>query len=169
MAEEEIREACLRLLAVRPRSRTELAQRLRRKGYESAQVNPVLDRLAEVELIDDAVFANAWVQSRHSFSGKGRRALAAELRLKGVEDSIAAAALEQVDASSEEQRARALVRKRLRCLPTSGSAGDATASVRKLAALLARRGYSQELAFRVVREELAAAGVDVEEPFSPGP
>ena len=65
-----MREACLQLLAVRPRSRAELGQRLRRKGYETAQIEPVLDRLTQVELIDDAAFAQTWVQSRHMYSGK---------------------------------------------------------------------------------------------------
>jgi len=45
VAEEEVREACLQLLAVRPRSRAELAQRLQRKGYQSVEIEPVLDRL----------------------------------------------------------------------------------------------------------------------------
>jgi len=74
VAEEEVREACLQLLAVRPRCRAELAQRLQRKGYQSVEIEPVLDRLTEVELIDDASFAQAWVHSRHSYSGKGRGA-----------------------------------------------------------------------------------------------
>lgn len=170
MAEEEVREACLQLLAVRPRSRAELAQRLQRKGYQSVEIEPVLDRLTEVELIDDASFAQAWVHSRHSYSGKGRRALAAELRLKGVEESVAAAALAQVDDASEERRARELVRKRLRTLPTPpAEEGPQAATVRKLAAMLARRGYGQELAFRVVRDELVAAEVDVASQVFGGP
>ncbi|MGZ6800864.1 MAG: regulatory protein RecX, partial [Mycobacteriaceae bacterium] len=96
--------------------------------------------------------------------GKGRRALAAELRLKGVEESVAVAALAQVDDASEEQRARELVHKRVRTMVVSEADGKpAVATIRKLAGMLARRGYSQEMAFRVVREELAALGADVEE------
>ena len=166
MADHEVREACLQLLSVRPRSRTELAQRLQRKGFEPAQIEPVLDRLTDVQLIDDASFANDWVQSRHTHSGKGRRALAGELRLKGVEESVAAAALAQVDDGSEEQRARELVHKRVRTMVVSEADGKpAVATIRKLAGMLARRGYSQEMAFRVVREELADLGADVEEHF----
>lgn len=169
MAEHEAHEACLQLLAVRPRSRAELAQRLLRKGFSPEQIEPVLDRLAEVELIDDVAFANSWVQSRHAYSGKGRRALAAELRLKGVEDAVAAQALSQVDDASEEQRARELVRKRARTMVLSSEGSASVATIRKLAGMLARRGYPQQLAFRVVREELADLGADVEEQLSSGP
>lgn len=170
MADEEVREACLQLLAVRQRSRAELTQRLRRKGFDSAHIEPVLDRLTEVQLIDDVAFARTWVQSRHSYSGKGRRALAAELRAKGVERSIAVAALEQVDDASEERRAHELVGKRLRTMAMSG-AGDRSpdANLRKLAAMLARRGYPQEVAWRVIREELAALDADVQEQLITGP
>jgi len=160
MPEDEVREACLQLLAVRPRSRAELGQRLRRKGYEPAQIEPVLDRLTQVELIDDAAFAQTWVQSRHTYSGKGRRALAAELRLKGVDDAIAAAALAYVNDESEEQRARELVRKRMRTMTVGPGAHDDAVNLRKLVAMLARRGYRQEMALRVVREEIAHWDVD---------
>ena len=162
MVEDEVREACLQLLAVRQRSRAELAQRLSRKGFELVHVEPVLDRLTEVELIDDAAFARTWVQSRHTYSGKGRRALAAELRLKGVDDSVAAAALSQVDDASEEGRARQLVLKRLRTMPSGAVALGAAATMRKLVAMLARRGYPQEMAVRVVRAELAERSGGVE-------
>jgi len=163
MAEDEVQEACLQLLSVRPRSRAELSQRLRRKGYEAVQIEPVLDRLNQVELIDDAAFARAWVQARHTYSGKGRRALAAELRLKGVAEPIASAALAQVDDASEEGRGRELVRKRLRSMVGAVPGPDVPATVRKLVAMLARRGYPPEMALRVVREELAVRGDDTEE------
>ena len=170
MVEDEVREACLQLLAVRQRSRAELAQRLSRKGFEFTQVEPVLDRLAEVELIDDAAFARTWVQSRHRYSGKGKRALAAELKLKGVDDSVAAEALAEVDAASEEERARELVLKRLRTMPAGAMAvGSAAATVRKLVAMLARRGYPQDLAVRVVRATLAERGTGTETDQHPLP
>lgn len=158
MAEDAIREACLQLLSVRPRSRAELARRLQRKGFDFADVEPVLDRLTEVELVDDAAFARTWVRSRHTHSGRGRRALAAELRLKGVAPAVVDAALAQVDDAAEEERARALVRKRVRALTGHpGAHPDASVLARKLVAMLARRGYGQELALRVVRAELGSA------------
>ena len=161
-AEGAAREACLRLLTNRPRSRHELGQRLREKGHEPEVVERVLDRLEQVELVDDGAFAQAWVHSRHTYSGRGRRALAVELRTKGVADHHATAALAQVDDRAEAERARELVHRKLRSLTVPADTRERAAVVRKLVGVLARRGYAQGLAFTVVRDELAAAGTDTD-------
>lgn len=153
---QQAKEICLRLLTVRPRTRVELAQALARKGIEDEVVEQVLSRFDEVGLVDDAAFADVWVRSRHNFQGLSRRALAMELRRKGVADESAAEALATVDTEAEEERARQLVRKRLRAL---GSADEA-AKIRKLVGMLARKGYSQGLAYRVVKEELRTSLLD---------
>jgi regulatory protein len=152
------RDLCLRMLAARPRTRAELHTGLLRKGIEGEVADEVLGRLDEVGLIDDAAFAEMWVHSRHTYQGLGRRALAAELRRKGVADPVAAQAVAAVDLESEEERARQLVRKRLRAMTTT----DEVAKVRRLVGMLARKGYSQGLAFQVVRDELRAAGAETE-------
>ncbi|PXX54625.1 regulatory protein [Nocardia tenerifensis] len=154
---EQAKEACLRLLAVRARSRAELAQRLAAKGYTEEITERALDRLTEVGLIDDAAFAEQWVHSRHTFSGKGKQALAQELRRKGVAQSDAAPALEAISSDDEESRARELVRRKLRSLP---SGLDRDKAIRRLVGMLARRGYNQSIAFTVVKSELAQAQFD---------
>jgi regulatory protein len=141
---------------VRPRTRVELAQALARKGIEEDVAEQVLSRLDEVGLIDDTAFAEVWVQSRHNFQGLSRRALAVELRRKGVADESAAEALATVDADAEEDRARQLVRKRLRALANA----DEPTKIRKLVGMLARKGYAQGLAYRVVKEELRTSLLD---------
>jgi regulatory protein len=161
-AEGVAREACLRLLACRPRSRHELAQRLEDKGVEPEVAERVLNRMEQVELVDDAAFARAWVHSRHTYSGRGRRALAMELRTKGVADHHADAALAQVDDEAEAERARELVRRKLGRLTVPPEGRERAVVVRRLVGVLARRGYGQGLAFSVVRDELAAAGTDLD-------
>ncbi|WP_280302171.1 recombination regulator RecX [Nocardia abscessus] len=153
---EQAKEACLRLLAVRARSRAELAQRLAAKGYSAEVSERALERLADVGLIDDAAFAEQWVHSRHTFSGKGKQALAQELRRKGVTQSDAASALDAITADDEEERAGELVRRKLRSLPRDL---DREKAIRRLVGMLARRGYSQATAYRVVKAELADQGV----------
>jgi regulatory protein len=153
---QQAKDICLRLLTARPRTRVELAQALARKGVEEDVASTVLDRLDEVGLIDDAAFAEVWVRSRHNFQGLSRRALAMELRRKGVADESAEEALATVDSDAEEERARALVRKRLRSL---GNA-DETAKIRKLVGMLARKGYAEGLAYRVVKDELRTSLLD---------
>ncbi|KIA60303.1 recombination regulator RecX [Nocardia vulneris] len=154
---EQAKEACLRLLAVRARSRAELAQRLAAKGYTADVTDRALDRLTEVGLIDDAAFAEQWVHSRHTFSGKGKQALAQELRRKGVDPADAAPALDAITDDDEESRARDLVRRKLRTLPTTL---DREKALRRLVGMLARRGYNQSTAFAVVKSELAEASFD---------
>ncbi|MEU1980259.1 recombination regulator RecX [Nocardia sp. NPDC019395] len=163
---EQAKEACLRLLAVRARSRAELAQRLSAKGFAPDVADQVLDRLAEVGLIDDAEFARQWVRQRHRISGKGRRALAQELRRKGVESEEAAAALEDVTDDDEYDRAADLVRRKLRTLPANL---DREKAMRRLVGMLARRGYGHSVAYSVVKAEwdtsVAASGI--EDPDAP--
>lgn len=153
---QHAKDICLRLLTARPRTRVELAQALARKGVEEDVASKVLARLDEVGLIDDAAFADVWVRSRHNLQGLSRRALAMELRRKGVADESAEEALASVDADAEEDRARQLVRKRMRAL---GDADEPT-KIRKLVGMLARKGYAEGLAYRVVKDELRTSLLD---------
>jgi regulatory protein len=151
--EEQARALCLRLLTARARTRAELAGQLTRRGYPDDVRERVLDRLAAVGLVDDAGFAQQWVQSRRARAGKSRRALAAELHTKGVDHDVITAVLGGIDAAAEWDRAEQLVRAKLR---RETLAGDDTRVVRRLVGMLARRGYSQNLAAEVVLAELAA-------------
>ncbi|MCW2725323.1 MAG: Regulatory protein RecX [Frankiales bacterium] len=154
--ESVARQICLQQLEFAPRTRAELAAVLARKGVSEEAAETVLSRFAEVGLIDDALFAQMWVASRHNGRGLAGRALSQELRRKGVEDEVAAAAVGTLDPEQERATARALVDRKLRT--TRGLPVDAR--VRRLAGLLARKGYSAGLAFAVVREALAAEGED---------
>lgn len=162
------RAICLRLLADRARTRQELAQALRRKGIPDDAAGAVLERFRDVGLINDDAFAEQWVRSRHTNRGLGRRALAVELRRKGVADDVATAALNGVDAAAEEVRARELVVCKLRGLRTDTDEHRAAAS-RRLVGMLARKGYGGGIAYRVVREALAAHGAELDELTSEPP
>src|SRR4029077_13886514 len=111
--EEQARSLCLGLLTARARTRSELEGQLAKRGYADDVSERVLDRLAQVGLIDDADFAEQWVRSRRVNAGKGKRALAAELRTKGVDDEVITTTLTGIDAGAERERAEHLVRDRL--------------------------------------------------------
>jgi regulatory protein len=143
---------CLRLLTARARTRAELLGQLAKRGYPDDVSARVLDRLAGVGLVDDAEFAQQWVASRRGKAGKSRRALAAELHTKGVDNEVISTALAGIDAAAERDRAGELVRAKLRRETLS----DETKVSRRLVGMLARRGYSQNLACEVVLSELAA-------------
>jgi regulatory protein len=152
--ESVARALCLRLLSAQPRTRAELAAALAKRDVPEEAAEAVLARFGEAGLIDDVAFARAWVETRHRGRGLARRALAQELRNRGVDAGIAAAALGQVDGDSEEAAARALVERKLaatRGLPTP-------TRLRRLAGMLGRKGYPQGLALRVIRDALAAEG-----------
>ncbi|MCX2932215.1 recombination regulator RecX [Mycobacterium sp. CVI_P3] len=152
--EEQAHALCLRLLTARSRTRSELAGQLAKRGYPDGVTATVLNRLVAVGLIDDADFAEQWVRSRRARAGKGKRALAAELRTKGVDDDVIAAALDGIDAGAERQRAEQLVEQKLRREALADA--DDTKVMRRLVGMLARRGYGQSMAVAVVSEGLAA-------------
>ena len=145
---------CLRLLTARARTRAELAGQLTKRGYPDEVSSRVLDRLAQVGLVDDADFAEQWVRSRRVNAGKGRRALAAELRTKGVPGEVITAALAGIDAGAERERAEQLVRDKLRRERLNED--DEAKVMRRLVGMLARRGYGQSMAVEVVSTELAS-------------
>jgi regulatory protein len=153
------RKILLDTLTGQARSRHELEAKLAKKGVPEDLADRLLDRFEEVGLVDDAAFARAWVQSRQSGKGLARRALAQELRRKGIDDEDAKAALAEVDPDDEMTEARRLVRRKLRTV----SRLDRATAVRRLAGMLARKGYPAAVCYQVVREELEAAGQDTED------
>ncbi|MFI9720194.1 recombination regulator RecX [Streptomyces sp. NPDC052396] len=156
--EEQARAICLRLLTGSPRTRRQLAQALARRGIPEEAAQEVLSRFEDVGLIDDAAFAGAWVESRHHGRGLARRALARELRTKGVDSAVIEEAVGQLDSEQEERTARELAERKLRA--TRGL--EREKRIRRLVGMLARKGYGEGLAIRVVREALAAEGEDEE-------
>ncbi|PPA56310.1 regulatory protein RecX [Micromonospora chalcea] len=155
---ELAREICLRQLAVRPRTRAELAGALARRGISEEIAEQVLDRYDEVGIVDDAAFARAWVSSRHNGRGLARRALANELRQRGVDGEVAGAALDDLDEETEAETARALVDRKLR-----STRGEPDAVFRRLVGMLARKGYPAGVAIRAVKDALAAQSAEAAE------
>ncbi len=159
------RKILLDQLTGQARSRSQLADKLAAKGVADDVAERLLTRFEEVGLVDDGAFARSWVQSRQSGKGLARRALAQELRRKGIDDEVARQALDEVDPDAEIEAARALVRRKLR----SVARVDHATAVRRLGGMLARKGYPPGTAFRVVREELDAAGAGGDEVFGDEP
>jgi regulatory protein len=148
------RQVCLRLLTVAPRTRAQLADAMRRRGVSEDVSDAILDRFTDAGLIDDAAFAKAWVESRHYARGLSRRSLSAELRRRGVDGDDITEAVEALDPEQEIETARQLVARKLRS--TRGQPADARA--RRVASMLARKGYPAGLAFRLIREALEQEG-----------
>ena len=152
----------LRQLTMTARTRSQLATTLAQRDVPPEVAARVLDRMTEVGLIDDAAFAHEWVRQRQQGRGLARRALADELRRKGVADELAQEALATVDDDAERAAARTLAERKARA--TQGQPHEQR--VRKLAGVLARKGYSSGVAYAVVREVLAAEGTESLDAFA---
>jgi regulatory protein len=147
------RQIVLRQLAMAPRSRAQLEQKLAQRDCPADVAAAVLDRMTEVGLIDDEAYALMLVRSHRAGRGLAKRALARELRTKGIEDDLAEAALDSISDADDRDLARALVDKKLRAMHGLGI----QVQTRRLAGMLARKGYSPSLAYAVIRESIADA------------
>lgn len=140
------REIVLRKLTAQQRSRSELAKVLKERDVPDDAADVVLDRMEDVGLVDDAAFAESWVQSRQSRRGLSRRALRQELVRKGVARDDIDDALSTVSPEDELAAATALAEKKLR---TMGGL-EREVMYRRLAGALARRGFSPGLTSQVL-------------------
>ena len=129
----------LRYLGYRPRSRQEVEQQLKRKGYDPDVVQEVLTKLETRAYLDDRAFALYWVENRSQFRQKGQRALRYELRQKGIDSAI----IDEVTAEmNEEQLAWAAVQGKL----TGWQGLDRMGFEKKVMGYLSRRGFSYAVA-----------------------
>lgn len=142
------RAIVLRQLSMAPRSRAQLEKKLRQRGCPDEVAARVLDRMTEVGLVDDETYAELLVRSKQEAKGLSRTALAHELRKQGIDQDIADGALGGISVEDERARAEQIVAKKLRTM--HGLEPDVQA--RRLAGLLARKGYSGEIAWPIIRD-----------------
>lgn len=145
---ETAREIALKRLTVAPKSKRVLTRDLVKRGVAPEMADEVVARMAEVGLIDDAAFAQAWVNTRHQGRGLARRALRSELRLQGVADEVASEAVDALSTEDEFVRAKQLVERRVR---VSGALTDEK-QIRRVTGMLQRKGYSFGLISAVLRD-----------------
>jgi len=145
--ESVARTVCLRLLTQRARTRAELAKALAGRGVPATAADRVLDRFAEVGLIDDAAVAESFALSQHRQRGLSARAVAVKLRQRGLDERLVQSAVDQIGAESEFAAASRLAQRKLRALNST----DPAIRRRRIYGLLMRRGYPADLVMRVVR------------------
>jgi regulatory protein len=133
------------LLARRPHSRREIERRLRQRRFPRDVVAATLDRLEERGYLDDGAFARQWVAQRMRQSPRSARALAYELKERGVGEEDVQAALQQAD---DAALARACLARRRRAW--EGLALEDRR--RKILTLLQGKGFSYETAREVAAD-----------------
>lgn len=138
-------QKALNFLSYRPRSEREVQDNLRKHNFPDDVIQDVIDRLRRNRLVDDNDFARLWVENRSDFRPRGRRALSAELRRKGIQAKIIDSVLEDLD---EGELAYQAAFKQSR--KYQGLAWEAYRT--KMIAFLARRGFSYGVAAPVVKK-----------------
>jgi regulatory protein len=150
---EVVVEAALRFLEVRPRSTAEVVRRLTFAGYRPELVSGAVERLTALGMLDDAAFAQAWVESRDRAHPRGERALRRELQLKGIDRAVIDEVLETREAGqgSETSDPDQVAAERLlaRHAAALGRVADPRARRQRAYALLARHGFDPETAGRL--------------------
>jgi regulatory protein len=136
-------KAALHYLGYRPRSETEVRQRLHRRGFDGDVVDKVITGFKERKLIDDVAFARYWRDNRLSFKPRSRRLIKLELRQKGVAAETASEAVKDLD---DEVMAYEAGLKKARVLASL----DYTEFRRRLSGYLQRRGFNYEIINSVV-------------------
>lgn len=149
----EVLDAAARFLEARPRSVAEVRRRLSGAGYRPELVQAAIERLVAIGYLDDAAFAQAWVESRDRAHPRGELALRRELRLKGIEPATIEATLAGrresgtvVGAEVDDGAAEQLLRRHARSL---ARIADPRARRNRAYQILARHGFDSETAARV--------------------
>lgn len=142
--ENAYRQALL-FLSYRARSASEICQNLRKHKIPEGLIGQTLERLKESRLVDDEQFGRAWVENRNAFRPRSVRALAVELRQKGLSDEAAKSAMEGLD---EQALAYQAGLKKMRRLQST----EWEDFRRKLSEFLARRGFPYSVIAPVVSQ-----------------
>lgn len=150
-AVEAARDVVLRRLDRSAAPRAALADLLERKEVDPRVAAEVLDRLESAGVVDDAAYAATLARTRFAEKGAARKAIAEELRRKGLGEEHIRSALGQIGFDDEADAALALARKKLAA--TRGL--DPLVRRRRALALLGRKGYSHEVAMRAIEQALA--------------
>jgi regulatory protein len=146
--------AGLTALSHRPRATADLGRRLVRSGHPPASVEHALGRLTTLGLLDDATFAENYVETR-SERGRGPARLLRDLRLLGVDSDVASAAI-AAHWPDDEGPAEAALQLAQRRAPQLAHL-ERPVQRRRLLAFLARRGFTGPTALDAVRRVLAGS------------
>ncbi|MFZ5924246.1 MAG: regulatory protein RecX [Bacillota bacterium] len=148
---QKARTYVLRLLEMRDRTTEELSRKMRSKGFAEDVVLGVLEEMKSLGYLDDAKYARHFAETRATYQKFGPVRIRIELERRGIPRELAADAVRQAfEGTGESETALALAREWVARRESS----DEPASKRRLYGFLARRGFSSDVAERVIREVL---------------
>ncbi len=144
----QARNIVLNQLNFMPRSRKELEVTLIKREIDPQVAKEVLDRFVEIDVIDDAAFAELLVRSRSNTKRVSRSVMKQQLRQKGIDPEIIEQALLAVSDEDELRMATELVEKKARAMTRL----EPQVRKRRLFGLLARKGYGTAIALQVISD-----------------
>jgi regulatory protein len=149
----------LRALEIRSYARGDLTRRMVRKGHQRQAVEAALERAARFGLLDDAAFAQSYVQSR-SARGRGPARLLRDLLSMGVERGLIDRAIAAQWSEESDKAAMPLALARKRAAQLGGLPRQTRR--RRVVAYLARRGFTgreiSEMVDEVVGSQQSGVG-----------
>lgn len=150
LREDEVKKAitaALNLISFRPRASGELQRKLREKGYTPEAGEAAVKRMLDLGYLNDADFAERWIENRQEHKPRSRKMLQQELMQKGVDRELIREALDETEID-EFSDALELARKKA----GSMSGLDQATRHRRLSGFLGRRGYGFDVIRKVLEE-----------------
>ena len=149
-SQEEALKRALKFLSYRARSESELRTKLTQSGFSLKSIEPTLEKLRSLKLLDDLSFARNFTLSRVEGRGYGPLRLERELRQKGIAKLLVSQILDEAFGRQEgKDRARALLEKRFR-----GKNLSDVKNFRRAVSFLQRRGYRDSVIAELLRQPL---------------
>lgn len=138
--------SAINYISYRPRSVFEVKEYLRRKEIAVEYIEDIISRLLDKGYLDDADFAQKWVDNRRRLNPKGKYVLRNELKEKGIAASIINDVLEAIDDEEEQEHALQIARKKLRQFR-----GKAWQDVRpKIMRFLTYKGFKMDVILKIL-------------------
>jgi regulatory protein len=151
---DTVRRSAIRSLELRMNSESELRNKLKRKEFDPALIEDVLEWLKQRRLVDDAAFAARWIETRRELQGLGDYRLRQELRKKGIEGELIDEAFAGQGEEEEGQVGRAARWAARRYSSQLASLDDQHVKAKIMSAIV-RRGFPYGIAKGAV-EQLSA-------------
>lgn len=136
--------AAYRYLSYRPRSESELRDRLQRRGFPTEHIDKVVEKLKEQGLLNDEAFARFWAENRASFRPRSRQMTRRELQKKGVDKDVISQAINEIDETESAYNAAIARARRLQSL-------EYQEFRQRLAEFLRRRGFTYDTINQTIR------------------
>ena len=135
-------------LTKRDRTEYEMREYLEQMQFGEADVDLCIDRLIELNLINDAAYADRFVKTRLASKPLSKAHLKRQLAEHHIAAEHMQSALEEIDPDTDETNARQIAEKFYRQFASL----DAEKRKQRVLNRLLSRGFQTELCYRVYRE-----------------